>query len=151
LKNGWLLSLSETAPRSVIKSEDDGKTWTLIESPAYPTGLYVTEKEEIIVNNDYGADNIYKSTDLGKTFKLMHTVSTTFGTSGLYQTYFHKYGSYYYELIPGHGVLKTQNFEQFETILNEPNVGGLYIDHTGTLIVRGWHEKLNRTFFYARK
>jgi hypothetical protein len=50
--------------------------------------------------------------------------------------------------VPGYGALKTQDFEQFETIFNEPNINGIYVDHTGSIAVKGWLEKLNHTFYY---
>jgi len=47
--------------------------------------------------------------------------------------------------------LKTLNFETFETFFSEPNINGLYIDHTGSVVAMGWLNKLNRSFFYGIK
>ncbi|HET6556771.1 MAG TPA: hypothetical protein VFG54_05615 [Prolixibacteraceae bacterium] len=152
LKNGWLLSLiDENGVKTVVmKSEDDGTTWTQLPTPTFPYSFFVSEKEEIIVCTQGMFAGIHKSTDLGQTYKLVHSVPVTFG-SGSKQTYVQKFRSFYYMAVPGFGVLKTLNFEQFETILSEPNVNGLYIDHVGTVVAMGWHEKLNRSFFYGIK
>lgn len=152
LKNGWLLSMIDVnGVKSVImKSEDDGTTWTHLPTPAYPYSFFVTENDEIIVFAQGTSVGIHKSTDLGQTYKLVHSDPVTFGT-GSKQSYVQKFESYYYMAVPGFGVLKTSNFEQFETIFNEPNINGLYIDHFGTVVASGEHEKLNRSFFYGRK
>jgi photosystem II stability/assembly factor-like uncharacterized protein len=152
LKNGWLVSqIDLTGVKSeIMKSEDDGITWSPLTTPDYPYCYFVTDDDEIIVCTQGMSAGIHKSTDLGKTYKLVHSVPVTFGT-GSQQTYFHKFGSDYYMAVPGFGVLKTQNFEQFETFFNEPNINGLYIDHTGNIVVMGWNEKMNRSFFYGRK
>lgn len=151
LKNGWLLSqLDITGVKTVImKSEDDGKTWLPLPTPDYPYSFYVTENDEIIVFTQLSA-GIYKSGDLGKSYKQVHSGATAFST-GSDQRYVQKFDSFYYMAVPGFGVLRTQNFEQFETIFSQPNINGLYIDHTGTIVVKGWLDKLNRSFFYGRK
>jgi hypothetical protein len=132
-----------------MKSDDDGKTWSSLTTPPYPYSFFVTDNDEIIVFSQIKA-GIYKSTDLGKTYKMVYSGSVTFNTGSM-QSYVHKFGSYYYVAVPGFGVLKTPNFEQFETFFSEPNINGLYIDHTGSVAVMGWHEKLNTSFFYGRK
>lgn len=151
LKNGWLLSLGDPTGQKqlVMKSEDDGKTWTALTTPNYPNSLFVSENDEIIVFTQSNG-GVYKSTDLGKTYKQMYSTSVTFNTGSL-QSYVHKFGAFYYMAIPGFGVLKTRNFETFETFFSEPNINGLYIDHTGSVVVMGWHNKLNTSFFYGRK
>ncbi len=146
LKNGWLLSLKGT-PQTIKKSEDNGKTWIPVPTPAYPYCFYVTGNDEIIVCTQGGSVKIYKSTDLGNSFQQVHSVPVTFGT-GSFQTYFHRYGSWYYFAVPGYGVLKTQNFNEFETMLNEPYINGLYIDHTGSLAAKGTLEKQGYMFYY---
>ena len=107
------------------------------------------EKDEIIVFTQSIA-GIFKSTDLGKTYRKVFEGSVTFNTSAM-QSYVKKFGMDYYIAIPGHGVLQTQDFEKFETLFTEPNIDGLYIDHTGSIAVMGWLDKLNTSFFYGRK
>jgi photosystem II stability/assembly factor-like uncharacterized protein len=150
LKNGWLLSLISPAgqKQEVMKSEDDGKTWSSLSTPENPYSIFVTENEDIIVFTQSNA-GIYKSTDLGKTYKLVYSGSVTFNTGSM-QSYVHKFGSYYYLTIPGYGVLKTPNFENFETIFSEPNINSLYIDHTGSVFAAGTNTKSNRVFIYNR-
>lgn len=152
LKNGWLLSMGDpTGVKSAImKSEDDGETWSALFTPTYPYCYFVTDNDDIIVCTQGMSAGIHKSTDLGKTYKLVHSVPVTFGTGSM-QTYVQKFGSDYFMAIPGFGVLRTSNFDQFETLLNEPNINGLYIDHTGSIALMGWHNKLNTSFYYGVK
>jgi hypothetical protein len=152
LKNGSLLSLISPQGISMVlmKSDNDGKTWSTLNTPTYPYCYFVTDNDEIIVCTQGMSVGIHKSTDLGKTYKLVHSVPVTFGT-GSQQTYFHKFGSDYYMVVPGYGILKTSNFEQFQTIFNQPNVNGLYLDHAGSLIVTGTLEKRNKTFFNGKE
>lgn len=149
LKNGWLLSLiAPTGQRlGVMKSEDDGKTWTALTTPDSPYSFFVTESDEIIVFTQSNA-GIFKSTDLGKAYRQVYSGSVTFNTGSM-QNYVKKFGLDYYIAIPGHGVLKTRDFEKFETLLNEPNINGIGIDHTGSIAVMGWFTSLNRSFFYG--
>jgi hypothetical protein len=149
LKNRWLVSqIDLNGVQSVImKSEDDGMTWSPLTTPNYPYCYFVNDDDEIIVCTQGIFAEIHKSTDLGMTYKLVHSVPVTFGT-GSQQTYFHKFGSYYYMAVPGFGILRTTNFEQFETFFDEPNINSLYIDHTGSAFVGGTQSKANRTFIY---
>jgi len=148
LKTGLLMSLvSPTGEgQSVMRSEDDGVSWIKLTTPNYPYSFFVTDKDEIIVFTQ-GNAGIHKSIDYGKTYKLVFSGSVTFNTGSM-QSYVHKFGSCYYVAIPGYGLLKTESFDQFETILREPNINGLYIDHTGSIAVMGWLDKLNRSFYY---
>lgn len=152
LKNGWLLSLGDpTGVKSAImKSEDDGKTWSALNTPTYPYCYFVTDNDEIIVCTQGMSAGIHKSTDLGKTYKLVHSVPVTFGTGSM-QTYFQKFGPDYYMVVPGFGVLKTRNFEQFDTFFSEPNINSLYIDQNGSVFAGGTQNKSGRTFIYNRK
>ncbi len=151
MKNNWLVSLVAPTGQglSVMKSEDDGKTWTVLTTPNYPYSIFVTENDEIIVFTQTNA-GIYKSTDWGKTFKQVHSASATFNTISP-QCYVHKFGSDYFMAIPGFGVLSTKDFDHFETSLLEPFVSGLYIDHTGSMFAKGTLDKLYKTFVFKRE
>lgn len=146
LKDGSLISISGTK-QLLMRSEDNGKTWTSFESPKYLGNLYVTEKQEIIVSDYTTPSNFFLSDDQGKSFRKIHSVLVSYAT-GFLEPNIQKFGSYYYIIVPGTGIIKTQNFEQFETILTEPNISGVYLDHTGTILAKGWRDKQNRTFIY---
>jgi photosystem II stability/assembly factor-like uncharacterized protein len=148
LSDGALLSVFGTS-QQLKKSMDNGKTWTYFEFPKYAGDLYVTEKQEIIVSDYTMPSNFYVSYDLGKSFKKVYTVMQNYATGDL-RTNIQKFGSSYYIAVPGTGLLKTQDFEQFENIFSEPNIGEIYIDHTGTILVSGWSDKSGRTFIYNR-
>jgi len=148
LKDGSLISVSGTK-QLLMRSEDNGKTWTSFESPKYLGNLYVTEKQEIIVSDYTTPSNFFLSDDQGKSFRKINSVLVSYA-NGFLEPNIQKFGSYYYIIVPGTGILKTQNFEQFETILAEPNISGVYLDHTGTILAKGWHDKQNKTFIYNR-
>jgi hypothetical protein len=147
LSNGDLISMFDNPHISVMKSEDDGVSWSELVFPSYPSFFFVTENDEIIVGIQGASVGLYKSTDFGQLFTKVSSVPVTFGTTSL-QTNCHKFEAWYYFIVPGYGALKTQDFEQFETIFNEPNINGIYVDHTGSIAVKGWLEKLNHTFYY---
>ncbi len=148
LKDGSLLSVFGTS-QLLKKSVDNGKTWTSFEFPNYVGDLYVTEKQEIIVSDYTTPSNFYLSDDQGISFTKIYTVMLNYAT-GTLRTNIQKFGSTYYIAVPGTGILKTQNFEQFEKIFSESNISGIYIDHTGAIMARGWGDKSNRTFIYNR-
>ena len=145
LKNNWIVSLGQT----VMKSEDDGKTWAPLATPIYPYSLFVTENDEIIVFTQSNG-GIYKSTDLGKTYQQVYSASVAFNTSST-QPHVLKFGADYYLVIPGYGILKTNDFEHFETLLSEPYIYGIFADHTGSIYAKGTLDKQNSTFVFARK
>ncbi len=147
LKNGWIISHFDKPYNSIWKSEDDGKTWKMLPVTNYPYFVYVTANDEIIVCNQENGVSVYKSTDMGQSFTRIYNVKTIFGVGSMIR----KYGSWYYLLIEGYGVLKTSDFKDFETIFNEPYIHALYIDHTGCIAVTGWLEKANRTFYYNKE
>jgi hypothetical protein len=54
-------------------------------------------------------------------------------------------------VVPGFGILKTRNFEQFDTFFSEPNINSLYIDQNGSIFAGGTQNKSGRTFIYNRE
>ena len=146
LKDGSLISISGTK-QLLMRSVDNGKSWTSFESPKSLGNLYVTEKQEIIVSDYTAPSNFFMSVDQGKSFRKIHSVLVSYA-NGFMEPNIQKFGSYYYIIVPGTGILKTQNFEQFETILTEPNISGVYLDHTGTIMAKGWRDKQNKTFIF---
>lgn len=136
LSNGTLLSLSLNK-LVILKSEDDGKTWTPLNTPQYSLKIYVAENDEIIVcNQDYGF-TIYKSTDMGETYTKKYDCRPEWGTTPM-KHIFHKYGDIYYVLVPGYGILKTPDFESFEVYWRNNALIYLFMDHNGVFIARDW-------------
>jgi len=148
LQDGSLLTTFGTSQK-LKKSVDNGKIWTSFENPEYAGDLYVTKEQRIIVSDYTTPSNFFLSDDLGKSFKKVYTVMLNYAT-GYQRSNIQKFGSNYYIAVPGTGIFKTQNFEQFETIFSEPNIGAIYIDHTGTILATGWSDKSGRTFIYNK-
>ncbi len=139
LSNGTLLFHSLNC--NLNKSENDGKTWLPVQAPEYSIKLYVTEKDEIIICNQDGGFSIYKSTDLGQHFHRVYSVWPEFGT--LMDHIFHKFKNSYYVMIPGYGILKTDDFNTFEVYWHNTNLNNLFMDHNGVLIAKDWnHDKV---------
>lgn len=149
MKNGWLMA-KYGDPYALKKSEDDGLTWSQIQTPGYPYSFYVTHNDNIIITIQGPSVGIYKSTNSGNSFTPVHSVPVSFGTSS-FLPQFHKYKEWYYFIVPGYGVLKTEKFEHFETVFDEPLIQGLFMDHTGSLIAKGAMEKSAHTFYYNRE
>jgi len=144
LSNGTLLSLSLNK-RVILKSEDDGKIWTPLNTPQSSFKIYVTENNEIIVCNygNYGF-SIYKSNDLGATYIRKYSCSPDWSISRK-EHIFHKYSGIYYVLVAGYGILKTLDFESFEVYWRCFTLNDLFIDHNGVFIACDW--KLNKAYY----
>jgi photosystem II stability/assembly factor-like uncharacterized protein len=143
LSNGTLLFHSLN--HNLYKSEDDGKTWSPVQTPEYSIKLYVTVKDEIILCNQLDGFSIYKSTDLGKHFHRVYQVWPEYGF--LMDHVFHKFKGFYYVLVPGYGILKTGDFNTFEVYWRNTSLNNLFMDHNGALIAKDW----NRDEVYYRK
>jgi hypothetical protein len=132
LSDGTLFFLSLNM--HLNKSVDDGNSWTTLPSPPYSLKLYVTDKDELIMMNQEGALPIYKSTDRGEHFTRKHAVYPAFTT--LMDHMVHKWGNDYFILVPGYGVLRTRDFEEFEDYWLNANVNDMFMDDEGVLIAR---------------
>jgi hypothetical protein len=118
---------------SLNRSFDNGLTWTPIPTPGYSIKLYVNENDEIfIVTQEESGISIYRSTDYGATFSKVHNVSPEWGTS--MENTFNKWGSLYYVLIPGFGILKSADLTHYENFYLNSNLRNLFIDHNGVMI-----------------
>ena len=118
----------------LYKSTDDGKSWESMQSPEYSTKLYVTDNDEIIMFNQENGLSIHKSTDLGQTYTKVYNVMPEYGTS--MSKIIQKWKGVYYILIPGYGIIKTVDFENFETFWRNTDIVFLYMDHSGVLIAK---------------
>ncbi len=150
MQNGWIFSMKATPQFTLIVSKDDGDTWSEVTTPDIPYFFHVTPDDNIILATIAGNVTLYKSSDKGQSFEEIHSVPVTFGTWPM-GNYFQYMEDWYYLSVPGHGVLKTNNFESFETIFAQPNIRELFIDHTGSLVARGYQDKLNSRFYYINE
>lgn len=144
LKNGTLLFHGSNCC-SLSRSDDNGLTWTHIETPGYSTKLYVNDKEEIFICNQEGGVTILKSTDMGASFRRLYSCYPQFGTD--MDNIFNKWRNTYYILIPGYGILKSDDLEHYEIYWINSELNNLFIDHNGVLIAKDW----NYNTVYYRK
>jgi hypothetical protein len=131
MSNGTWIILTQS--RHSYKSLDDGKTWTKVYCPAFSLKLFVTPNDEIIYCNQENGISIYKSTDLGESFKKAYGVYTTF-VSTLGQTFYHYQGTWYL-LIQGFGILSTKDFSIFQPVWYNSNARDMFVDGNGVFIV----------------
>ena len=144
LKNGTLLFHGSNCC-SLSRSDDNGLTWTHIETPGYSTKLYVNDKEEIFICNQEGGFTILKSTDMGATYRRLFNCWPQFGTT--MDNIFNRWGNTYYILVPGFGILKSDDLEHYETYWLNNELNNLFIDHNGVLIAKDWN---NNTVYYRK-
>jgi len=144
LKNGTLLFHGSNCC-SLNRSDDNGLTWTHIETPGASTKLYVNDREEIFICNQDGGFAILKSTDMGATFKRLFGCFPQFGTS--MDNIFNKWADAYYILVPGFGILKSYDLERYEIYWINNELNNLFIDHNGVLIAKDWN---NKTIYYRK-
>jgi hypothetical protein len=123
----------------ILRTFDDGITWTPLNTPQYSLACYVTDNNEIIALNQENGYSLFKSVDYGQSYRLVNVISTEYSSWPLNHT-FAKFGDNYYVLPPGGGLWKTSNFENtdFQKIGNFTEQCYLYIDHRGTIYANGF-------------
>jgi hypothetical protein len=143
LKDGSLL-YHGSGCCSLNRSFDNGMTWTKMETPGYSIKLFVNEKDEIFILSQ-GAPpvSIYKSTDYGASYSSIYVANPQFITE--MGTLFNKWGNFYYILLPGYGILKSFDLNNFELYWANNNLNNLFIDHNGVLIAKDWN--MNRVYY----
>jgi hypothetical protein len=131
---------------NLYKSIDDGKTWQTITCPLHPTKLYVTENDEIIIfNQENGGISIYKSTDIGQSYRKVYGIIPESWLWPWKKTIQQK-GDYYFMVIPGYGIIKTKDFENFETFWRNTNIIYLFQTHEGVLIAKDFSN--DKVYYY---
>jgi hypothetical protein len=122
---------------NIRQTFDAGITWKALNTLQYPSTLFVTDENEIILQGQEGGFTLYKSTDLGKTYKKVFSPNVAYGTTSWHC--YDKFKNYYYVLAPGGGVWKTTDFEKFEELITFSLQRNLFIDHTGTIYASGFN------------
>lgn len=120
---------------SLMRSDDDGQTWTMISTPDYSQKLYVNDDDEIFICAAVGVtETIYSSTNLGASFGYVHSVAPSFRTS--MDNIFSKWDDFYYVAIPGYGIMKSADLHEYEPFWINADLVNLFIDHNGVLMVK---------------
>ncbi len=148
LKNGILVNhgTNGTSKNRLNISYDDGLTWTARETPGYSTVMYVNEKDEIYIATQENGFTIYQTTDMGVTFKKVHSVYPQWGTT-MENNNFTRWNGFYYIIVPGYGILKSADLVHYENYWLNSDLNDLFIDHNGVLIAKDWDWK---TVYYRK-
>jgi len=134
LKNGSLV-MHGLDCCSLMKSSDDGQTWSKVNTPDYTQKLYVSETDEIFICADVGlTETIYSTKDIDAGFRYVHSVGPSFRTS--MDNIFNKWGNFYYVAIPGYGIMKSYDLKTYEDYWVNRDLVNIFIDHNGVLLVK---------------
>jgi photosystem II stability/assembly factor-like uncharacterized protein len=146
LKNGTLVNhgTNGTSRFRLNISTDDGLTWISRETPGYSTVMYVDDKDIIYIATQENGFTIYKTTDLGLTYKNVYNVWPQWGTT-MENNNFMKWGNLYYIVIPGYGIIRSADLKQFEVYWLKSEIRDLFIDGNGVLIAK--HQDWNSVFY----
>jgi len=129
------LAISHTS-LTILKTSDDGTTWTPINTPEYSLTMFVTDDNTIIAQNQ-GGFVLHKSIDGGQSYRQVFSPNVAYGTTSWHC--YDKYKNNYYVLAPGGGVWRTKDFEAFEKLTTFSLQHNLFIDHTGTIYASGYN------------
>jgi hypothetical protein len=146
LKDGSLLAHG-TGCCSLSRSFDEGATWDRLQTPGYSNNFFVNEKDDIFLFTQINGMSLYKSSDYGVTYNLQYNTSVKFVSSMV--NIFNKWGSFYYVVIPGFGILKSNDLNSYNVFYTNPDLTKLFIDHNGVLIAKelntnkAWYRKNN--------
>lgn len=145
LKNGSLLFHGSNCC-SLCISADNGLTWTKIVTPGSSLKVFANELDEVFLVTRNDGIAIYKSVDYGNTFiqkfKVYTSLSLTMGNT------FIKWKDFYYVCLPGYGILKTYDLENYEIFWLNNKVSNLFIDNNGVLIAKDLDN--SRTIYYRK-
>ena len=130
---------------SLLESTD-GIHWLPVNNKTLNTArMQVTDKDEIIMMNVASSANITKSVDGGKTFTQVYSGNVSYATSPM-RDIFSSYKGVHYICMPGAGILKTSDYNSFESIYSNINIRGLMIDHNGVLFAT--NKDINKVYCY---
>ncbi len=144
LKDGSLI-YHGTDCCSLYRSTDETLTWTKLDAPDYSAKLYVTDNDEISILSQRNGIYIYSSTDYGTTFTQVYNLPYNWYSS--FNNTFTRWGSTYYVLIPGEGILSSYDLVHFDMYWYNTQLTGIFIDHNGVLIAKD----VNQGTIYYRK
>ncbi|MBK6283327.1 MAG: exo-alpha-sialidase [Draconibacterium sp.] len=120
---------------TILKTSDDGITWSPINTPEYSLTMFVTDDNAIIAQNQ-GGFVLHKSTNGGQSYRQVFSPHVEYGTTSWHC--YDKFKNNYYVLAPGGGVWRTKSFEEFENLITFSLQHNLFIDHNGTIYASGY-------------
>lgn len=120
---------------SLAMSDDDGQSWTPIQTPDYSHKVYVNGDDDIFILSSVGTgETVFRSDNRGTSFAPVHSVAVTFRSS--YDNIFTRFGNSWYVAIPGYGIMKSADLLNYENYRVFSDLRTLFIDHNGVMIVK---------------
>jgi len=120
---------------SLAISDDDGQSWTRVQTPDYSHKVYVDGDDNILILSSVGTgETIFRSDNRGASFTPVHSVGVTFRSS--YDNIFTRFGNSWYVAIPGYGIMKSADLLNYENYRVYSDLRTLFIDHNGVMIVK---------------
>lgn len=120
---------------SLAMSDDDGQSWTPVQTPDYSHKVYVNGDDDIFILSSVGTgETVFRSDNRGTSFAPVHSVGVTFRSS--YDNIFTRFGNSWYVAIPGYGIMKSADLLNYENYRVFSDLRTLFIDHNGVMIVK---------------
>lgn len=128
----------------LFRSDDDGKSWSRVKTQERADELYITTKGVMLIYASSEKHRLLKSTDKGEHFTEIYATTSNRWTTKL--NFFNYYKGTFYLLIPGKGIIRTNDLIHFEEYWINPDLWNLFISHDGVLMARG----LNNRLYYKK-
>jgi hypothetical protein len=122
---------------SLNRSTDGGATWTHVATPGLSLKMYADDNDNIYIITQENGLSIYISSDYGNTFNKVYTVTPLWGTDMRHT--FNKWHGIYYIIIPGYGILKSDDLKHYSVFWTSNTIFDMFIDDTGTIIAKDWN------------
>lgn len=130
---------------SLNRSTDDGATWSHVATPGLSLKMYADDSDNIFIITQENGLSIYMSSDYGITFNKVYTVTPLWGTD--MRNTFNKWHGTYYIIIPGYGILKSDDLTHYSIFWTNDNIYDMFIDDKGTIIAKDWN--MHTVYYYS--
>jgi hypothetical protein len=145
LENGDLIMHGSNCC-SLLISSDDGMSWTHIPTPGHSTRVYVDHLGRIFLLTQENGITFYSLNPGNSQFTRIHSVYPQWGSTWE-NNHFIRWKNFWYVVVPGSGIYKTDDMIHFQSYWNNSDIRDLFVDHNGVLIAKDWDWN---TVYYRR-